>query len=365
MLLLISAAFAAAPPAPTLSSPVDGQVIADHTPQLSWYEVDDPDGSDVTYDVEITDAAGASIESAAGLTGDGVLVYYDVVTELDEDVWYCFTVVATDGDGESSDPSAENCWFSNVTNDAPSEPAFVGLADGDVIDVTAGITIDNGVDPEDRGEDQELELLDASTRSLLESTRVTTAGVGTTDWSPSLSENGRYIVRARADDGTRVSDWVEVSVIASSVNDAPPAPVLLRPRDGSRHDVAPELVCRNSVDPEDDPVTYTFIVLDAEGAEVGSESGIAEGASSTAWQAPELDDGTYTWTAIATDDSGEASPASESWTFYVGPEEKPDGPSVVDYAGYQGGWACTSVPARGAGWGLLALAGLLLMRRRQ
>jgi hypothetical protein len=90
-----------------------------------------------------------------------------------------------------------------------------------------------------------------------------------------------------------------------SGNEAPGAPLLVGPPDGAMGQPSqPTLMVSNAIDPESDPLTYTFrVYTDALlTQEVVAASGVAEGAGTTTWVvSPGLAAGTYHWRAHAAD----------------------------------------------------------------
>jgi hypothetical protein len=117
-------------------------------------------------------------------------------------------------------------------------------------------------------------------------------------------------LRVQASDGAGLNDVVEAGIDdvtmsdAGSGNEAPSAPTLVSPPDGSPDEPAVvTLTVGNATDPEGDPLTYGFRVYsDSEmTALVASIDGVAEGAGSTSWPTPALAEGTYYWRAYAAD----------------------------------------------------------------
>ncbi|MHC4794792.1 MAG: FlgD immunoglobulin-like domain containing protein, partial [Planctomycetota bacterium] len=150
-----------------------------------------------------------------------------------------------------------------------------------------------------------------------------------TDLSVRLEEylplTSAMVLRLRASDGVTDGDIIEagvddVAVIAGDGNEAPSAPTPVSPADGGSVPADEMLVVTNAVDPDGDALTYTFVVY-ADPLLTGvvrTVSGIAEGATETAWTIdPPLADGAYAWRAYAEDASlrGETSIAR---SFTVG-----------------------------------------------
>jgi hypothetical protein len=118
-------------------------------------------------------------------------------------------------------------------------------------------------------------------------------------------------VRIQASDGPATGDIVEGGVDDFCVfdngtgNAAPGAPELVSPPNGAGNQpAAPTLVVANAVDPEGDPLTYTFRIYADPllTTPVREVTGVAEGAGTTAWTVtPDLPNGTWYWRAHAAD----------------------------------------------------------------
>lgn len=125
--------------------------------------------------------------------------------------------------------------------------------------------------------------------------------------------SNQVVLRVQAADGTTggSGDLVEAGIDevrfidGGTGNDAPGAPGLLAPADGSTVGTnTPVLQVSNAVDPEGDPLTYSFRVYDDATLtqEVAAVDGVAEGGGSTSWTVTsELPVGTYYWRAFAAD----------------------------------------------------------------
>jgi hypothetical protein len=105
-------------------------------------------------------------------------------------------------------------------------------------------------------------------------------------------------------------------------NSSPSPPVLLAPSDSAtlhRFGNAPFSI--SSVDPDNDIVTGTIVIQDSEGAEIFRflTSPAASGGISFGVLARPLAEGTYTWTAFATDVFGASSGPSANRSFSVAP----------------------------------------------
>jgi hypothetical protein len=153
-----------------------------------------------------------------------------------------------------------------------------------------------------------------------------------------LAENTTYYWRVRGFDGATYSAWANGHFLVNSANDAPGRFTLAGPANGTTVDtLTPTLTVTNSVDPEGEPVVYTFeIFADSTLTQkLVSITDIAEGsAGTTAWQVtPPLANMTpYTWRVIATDVHG-AKTASALASFLVDTSKSAPGmPTLVNPA---------------------------------
>jgi hypothetical protein len=127
-----------------------------------------------------------------------------------------------------------------------------------------------------------------------------------------LPLTGQMRLRVQAADGPTTGDIVEGGVDDvfiydnGSGNAAPSAPTLVSPSHGAGNQPAnPVLVVENAIDPEGDPLTYTFRVYADEllTTVVREVEGVVEGGGgTTSWMVtPDLPNATYYWRAHASD----------------------------------------------------------------
>lgn len=392
-----------APSAPVLFAPVGGEVVTTLTPDLSWTVSVDPEGSVVTYDVVVWDGAGATIlAQQTGLSVDPAEAYgHWTPPALSEDASYLWTVTATDDAGAQASSEAGS-FFVSTANAAPSDVTWVAPLDGDALETTApalswtASTDPEGTTPVYRVEADVDGAFGAAVGWDADEPTLDLAAAG-----ENLTENVDNWLRVRAVDGDGVtSAWSVITVFVRGENDAPTAPALTSPADGtSTTDPVPTLEATASTDAEGDAVTYVVSLDDGAGGVVASDPIEAVG-DVVSWTVPSaLAVGTWTWTVTATDDHG-ASTASEAWTLEITEEvvvdtdtvdttdttdttdtvdttdttdttDTPDDTVVDTDSGDTGGdkdpgeTGCNCDQRGGGASGVMAIAGLLLVARRR
>ena len=160
----------------------------------------------------------------------------------------------------------------------------------------------------------------------------------------SLADNTPYYWRVRASDGTTFSSWAVGRFFVNTVNDAPTAPIIASPMDGTTVSVTtPTLSVTNSTDPENDTVVYGFEVFSdslltqkvAEVVNLAAGAPALTNGGSTNWTVtPALNNTTlYFWRASATDIHG-AKTVSATGNFLVDTTKPaPGAPALVTPAG--------------------------------
>lgn len=350
--------------------------------QLSFLvEAYDPDG--VTPEITVSGLpAGASLEAE----GEGAAVfdwtpvegqagiYFLVFTASDgeKEASQDVTVVIhskNDTDGDGMDDDWEQTYFGGLERDgtgdydgdgitdlqeflagsdptrpdhAPSTPLLSEPADGaETGTLSPAFTIVNSTDPDGDALFYDFELYeDAACRSMIAQGVHVTSGQTHTSWQPGsgsgkLVENARYYWRVRAFDGTAYSLWRYGDFLVNTANEPPLSPVISAPGDGMEAAVpTPRLEVTNSMDPDGDDPTYSFLIgtdpgLSAPLAEVSGIPGQSGGI--TGWTPNVvLEDGsTYYWRAAATDEHGEAA-ASQTAAFTVNLLNHPPRPPEVE-----------------------------------
>ncbi len=384
------------PAQPVAASPVGGAIVASLTPLLQWSEVTDPDGDDLTYEVEIyEDAALTSLAwSVLQVTGLGNGLAEVTTATLAENGVYYWQARATDEHGLSGDWSAAESFLVSTVDDAPTDPVFVSPTDGGQAGSLAPVLeVEPGVDPEGDDVTIELELgLDPAFAGTVWASGPLAAGAGNVSWDSgdegaALTEDAPAWARARAlDAGGLASAWTQIQFTTNSENNPPSTPTLIEPADGATPLDVSDLDFRWTNATDSDGTTRTYDLEVRDGATVvWTETEIPEGTQETGATLPANElasPAEYTWTVRAVDELGVASPWAEEWAFSyqqggddddaaddddVADEDDATGDDDDDSAGGDGGCDCESSLAggdAGVAWLLLLLAVPFARRRR-
>ena len=367
-----------APSAPRINSPAVGSSVNVLLPSLVVDNSVDPENDPLTYEYEIYSSASLDpvtlVETTGGVAEGVGTTSWTLSVSLAEDTWYWWRARSM-GDDFLISPWSDVGRFFVTAENAPPGPPAVLAPQGEVVisDFTPDLVIFNGTDID--GDELTYDFQIATDESFedivdgIEGVPSGSAGPGPTPASAQtsfwtvrvdLSEDTRYCWRARASDGTAVSDWVMACFVVSATNSAPTVPTLMNPGNNTDiQSVTPGFTWMPSTDPEGDAIRYRVEILDANDAVVQSEDGVV---STTTILNVILTEGlSFKWRAKAIDAHGEESEWSEPFTFRV----------VVSTVGDDiivSGSSCSSNAgaAGSAGFlGLLAFAALLGLRRRR
>ncbi len=363
------------PPAvPAASYPLDGALVADLAPGLSWTPSVDVDRDAVTYDVQVFAEDGVTlVTSVAGVAPSGGLGEgWIVAPDLEEDVSYAWVARAVDEHGLASEWSEPEPFLVSTANGAPDTPVWIAPEDGAQVESTQPTMVVTAVtDPEGA---EVSYLFRADVVDTLDSPDVEFAtvlgGDETASWAPELDgvefpENTWMFAQVQAMDPDGAgSPPALITFFVRGENDPPPVPVLLSPDDGTETASATGVfVAAHVEDPELDAVSYDFVIAEDEAlADVVDEGpgvpagGGPEGAETQAsWQSGEtLEAGTYYWSARAVDAFGAASDWASPFELQVLPR-------LSDESGCTCRTSLAPAPPS-AGWLLLAL---IAVRRRR
>jgi len=321
-----------APGSFNLTSPAQNAEVATLMPQLSWTSSIDPDGDTPSYVVQVyrnsalTDLVATSPQLQQNVDG---ITSWTVTSALENHVRYYWRVTARDPQGAQT-PVPAHQFVVNTGNVAPSTPTVLSPPLGGESSVSNTIlTIQNSIDADGDLITYVFELDTVNTfdsSSKRSSGQIIQGGGSTTGWPVAdLVENQTYHWRVKAQDGRAESAWVAGSFMMNAVNEAPPAPTVSNPGNGSWVSTQQPTLQVNPVqDPERKTVRYQFEVY----AGAGLMNMVAEGISDApGWIPPSAltDKTTHYWRARALDDLNLPSEWSAVSSFYVlvGPYQAP------------------------------------------
>ena len=265
-----------------LARPLDDGEVPSVTPELAVFRAVSPLRLPLEYDVELYSFVESPamlmpdllLSEAQGLTipmGASELVWTVPDTAMLEDhTSYCWRARAFDG--TVSGPWSElRCFFVNIENEAPNPPTVLNPLNNEVLDIgTPDLIIGNCTDPDRDPVTYTFVLYEGESQATpLDSlTNVPGGEMGMTTWSveDELTENETYCWRAQCRDNEgRASDFTPLSCFRiNRQNELPDTPVITDPiadAMGNTPNITETPVTifiRNSEDPEDDALIYTF-----------------------------------------------------------------------------------------------------------
>ena len=289
----------------------DGTGIFDWTPALGQagrYEVTftASDG-----DLEDSQRVVLTVNPIDDTDGDGMLDAWEMehFGSLDRDGTGDF-----DGDGITDLDEFLNGTDPTAANQSPTIPVIQAPGEGaELADLRPELVIENSTDPDGDPITYVFELFsDEQITDMVACESDVPEGVATTSWivPRELNDNTWYFWRVRATDGAIFSLWSYGSFFVNTENDLPGTFQISTPGDsGEVGSITPVLEVTNSLDPDENRLTYTFEVYADIGmsALVASASDIPEGEDgSTSWvvDTPLNDNAWYYWRAIVTDEHG-------------------------------------------------------------
>lgn len=150
-----------------------------------------------------------------------------------------------------------------------------------------------------------------------------------------LSENTRYYWRARAFGGAMYSQWSNGEFFVDAVPEAPGAFSISSPSNGAEvDDFNPLLSISNSVDPDQEVLTYVFEVFSDEALTqlvTASDAVVEQDGGSTQWLVDVLleENGQYYWHVIANDSDGFTTTTTSAALFVNTANEAPLGLALL------------------------------------
>lgn len=347
------------PEAPRLRAPADGSRVPEAKPTLEALPATDPDGDELRYVFRIyrqaPDGPTAEFSEMGALEGD--VVRYTPEAAFTENVVYLWEVVATDELGEVSEPSERWSFTVDTSNQAPSPPQIRAPEEGRIVSSRRPVFVAGGsVD----GDGPELAYVfrvrDAAGEVLAESDPVPPEG-DDASWEPpvDLVEDADHTLEVWATDGQATSDVVARSFFVSSRDDPPPAPEPQSPADGAIVPVDEVILVWSKVaDPERSAVVYE-VTLCPEGGDCET---IPRAPNRNAALSGLEVDRVYTWSVVAIDEAGNASPPSNPRKFTTAESGGGAAPSE--------GCGCRVEGGSSSPWALVLLAvGFAIRRRRR
>lgn len=312
------------PTVPVILSPVNDATVTNRNVDIVLENSTDIDSPVISYLFEVdtipTFDSGSTIRSGIIPPGPGSTTW-QAIGLLDNTEYYA-RAMASDGSA-GSDWSDQRSFFVNTANDAPTTPVIANPSNGaGVKELNPLLSVHNATDVDRDTLTYEFEVCsDAACTSRVDRAEGIVEAVGTTSWTVTvaLTENQTYYWRARAYDGSLNSGWAEGWFVVNKANDAPEAPKLLSPTDGSTVDtLTPTFTVVNAKDPDSDTLTYSFEVYNGSTL-IWSITGVSEGtAGNTSVTIPTaLSNNTaYQWQCKASDGDREG-PWTAKATFTV------------------------------------------------
>ena len=298
-----------APTTPSIIYPSNNSEITTLYTDIVVSNSTDPDYDPLTYIFEIDTVN--TFDSPNIIRSGNIPTTLWHIEGLNDNTYYYVRAKASDSLAES--PWSEVAgFFANTQNDAPTTPVLANPSDGSGVNTfTPALSIHNSSDIDRDVLTYEFEVYgDLSMTTLVANIAGVQETPQITSWTVpvTLTENNTYYWRARVFDGELYSGWMPLaSFMVNTANDAPSAPSLYLPANGSSLDTLnPTLSVYNAIDPdppEADSLTYDFEIY-SNGTLIQSLTGIPQDNSGiTSITVPNAltDNTTYNWRARAYD----------------------------------------------------------------
>lgn len=254
-----------APEAPVLILPMDGSVVADLTPNLSFHPSQDPDRESVYYVIrgyrESPDGLVVDFGGQVEANGEEP-VSFTPNNRLQENARYQWDVVAVDEVGLESIPSERWSFIVDLENDPPSEPEIISPSNGDTINELRPLFQASGsIDREGTAVSYHFQVREVGGTAILAQTP--SEGVfaenGVAQWvaNEDLNEDIEHSVSLFASDGQVQTGIVTARFFVSAEDNPPNKPELLAPNDNALLAAKDAiLIWSESRDPERGNVRY-------------------------------------------------------------------------------------------------------------
>lgn len=316
-----------APAAPALLSPVQGAEVATLTPNLQWAEAIDADGDSLTYNVQVVDADGATVN----MTTSNLSV---VSGTLLENKKYDWKVQAADLELTSAYSAVESFWV-NAVEEAPTAATLLGPVPAATISKETVFSWQDATDADPF--DTLTYRLEISLTTDFAAPVITVGQSGVNSMAVSalpgyatLQAGKTYLWRVVAIDSTGLATASDYR--SFDCNSAPETPALLSPvQEASITTLVPTLQWAEAVDADGDTLTYNVQILDANGTSLSVSNNVAETSLAVAGGLL-AENNQYGWQVQAADfELASAFSAVESfWVNTV--EEAPTSALLVDPA---------------------------------
>ncbi|MGD9172215.1 MAG: PASTA domain-containing protein, partial [Candidatus Thiodiazotropha sp.] len=213
-----------APSAPSVNSPLSGDVVTSETVTLVVGNATDPEGDSLSYVFELDSVS--SFDSSDLLASSDITEGSETTqwtfSDLTEDATYYWRVKANDGLVDSEWTRAS--FSVNATNEAPSTPTLSNPGNQSwVAELQPTLQINAATDPDGDTLEYRFELFNESDLTTAQDSQLTTE----TQWelSTELENHQWYFWHARSEDPSgEVSEWSSLSsffVDDNGINDAP------------------------------------------------------------------------------------------------------------------------------------------------
>lgn len=334
------------PTIPEIVSPVYGADVTVMNPTLTVRNGEHDAGMSVLYRFEVysdetySQQVAAMVDVAEGFESTEA-VFSDAAllegSEITDNTVYFWRARAEADEGISEWVVGK--FRINTVNDAPTGLAAVSPAEGAVVaELRPTLTVTNASDLDDNTLTYTFEVYSGGV-TVASISQLQQGENGTTEWTvpETLSENAVYEWRARVTDPSGASQETTLSsFLVSTINEAPTAPVVIGPDNGSEVSTQEyTLTWANATDPEGSEVRYelqidTLISFDSENLE--EYSGITEGHDSSSWtNQTSLDNQALFWRVRATD--GDLNSAWSVAQFFVNTDNDAPSVPVIDNPG--------------------------------
>ncbi|KPK02136.1 MAG: hypothetical protein AMK71_03345 [Nitrospira bacterium SG8_35_4] len=258
-----------APAPPEVLAPLEGAEVLSLNTDMRAAGAVDPDFDTLFYVFE-TDTV-LTFDSPdrifSGNIPEGAVQTVWRAAGLSDNATYFVRVNANDG-LIASPWSGIVSFFVNTENDAPSTPVLFNPSAGGAVNVfNPRLSVHNSIDLDGDSLTYDYELFaDPGMLNLVDASSSIGEMQQITSWPVSaiLHENQTYYWRARSSDGALYSGWMPLSsFMVNTANDAPGAPILNTPPEGSIIDtLTPTLSINNATDPDRDSLSYEFEIYD-------------------------------------------------------------------------------------------------------